>query len=137
MRTLKIFTFLVAAILAFSCSKDGSEISVPDYSVLGLEPVVVNDITYPVKSNASLDVGANGLLVLDGLANQAAQKQVQVSYLVRYKQGSIPTVSVKSRYSDVTVVVKEDKGTTTTYTVLIARKNFEEQVTYVFRFMPQ
>lgn len=137
MRTLKVFTFLVAAILAVSCSKDGSEVSVADYSVLGLEPVTINGQPYQVKGNASLDVGDNGLLISDDSINLATQKKVQVSYLVRCKLGSTPTVSVKSRYSDVTVAIKEDKGTTTTYTVLVTRKNFEEQVTYVFRFMPQ
>ena len=136
MSTLKTFTLLVAAVLAFSCSNDDTEVSVADYSVLGLEPVVVNDVAYPVKSNASLDVGANGVLVLEGLANQTAQKQVQVAYFVRYKQGSTPTVSVKSRYPDVTVTITQDKGNPTTYTVLVARKNYQERVTYLFKLLP-
>jgi hypothetical protein len=129
-----LFVLLITAVSLFSCSKENEQDPVADYKVLGVTSVTINGQEFNVKDGVLLDVAGTSSIAADGMLIQSMH--TEVSYVVLTSGEITPSVDVKSSCADVSVnIMEETFSGRPSYTVLITRKGYQEQLTYVFRFI--
>lgn len=131
---MKLNTFILALLfIVAGCSKDENKVTEPDYSVLGITSVTINNEQLAVTGGSLLDVDQYESIAMDGLENQKAQKHLQLSYVIATDSDADLSIEVESNYSDVSVTYsQEPNGSQTTYMAVVTRDGFDEQITYVF-----
>ena len=125
--------FVFVLLLVFSCEKDTDNPTDPDYSVLGITSVTINDLQISVNGGSLLDVDQIESITVDGLENQMTRKHIQLSYIVLTNTDTDMSIEVESCHSDVSVTYNQEaNGSQITYVVVVTREGYEEQVTYLF-----
>ncbi len=133
MNTLRNILLSTLVLLTFSCNKDEDKDTDPDYSVLGITSVSINDEQISVTGGSLLNVDQHESIVMDGLENQKTHKHLRLSYVVTANTDTDLSIEVDSNYNDVNVSYsQETDDNQTAYIAVVTREGFEEQITYVF-----
>jgi hypothetical protein len=123
-------------LLTFSCSKDEKD-STANYPALGITSVTINGVQIPVKDGTLLDVSKINSIAVDGMENNVAKKQIQMSYIVATESGSPLSIQVESSCATTSIVISEEQiMNSTTYKVTVTREGYKEQIIYIFQSLP-
>lgn len=131
-----VILFLIA-VFYNSCSNDDKTETIADYSVLGLKSLVINGQEVSVKNGGLLETTEFPFIVIDGTSYNKATKQAQLFYSVLISPKTTPSVTLSSSYTDASVTIdKEEAMSVSTYTVKIRREGYQEELSYVIKFVP-
>ena len=135
MKTIKILLIAIIALSVFSCNKDDDENTKPDFSVLGVSSVTVNNVTYKVNDDLLWITDGATPFYISATEMQTASKYYTVEYVVS-SSDETKDVSATSIYSDASINVSSDTTTTgIVYKVIqFTRSNYDEQLTYKIFF---
>lgn len=135
MKNLNLLCLLPILLILFSCSNEDENEPKADYSaVLGVKSVTINGNKINTNSNSPyLDISNTKSVYFNNLTNKVTKKLVEISYAVITEPGTTLSIQVESCYSDVSVVISEVQNSDyTSYVVVVSRKGYQEQITYVF-----
>lgn len=128
---------LFSLVFLFSCVSEEEDEQAPDFTVLGITSVTINDKQFKVQEDgALLDREGDKLIIIRGTSYTKSLKQSQVDYSVALESYRESTVSVESKYSDTNISVNRAVGdkNIVTYTVDVKRSGYKEHLIYTFLF---
>jgi hypothetical protein len=131
---MKLNTFILALLITVAgCSKDENKVTEPDYAVLGITLVTINDEQISVTGGSLLNVDQNESIAMDGLEDQKTHKHLQLSYVVTTNSDTDLSIEVESSFNNVSITYnQETNGNQTTYIAVVTREGYDEQITYIF-----
>ncbi len=136
MKNLNLLFLLPFLLIIFSCSNEDENEPKADYSaVLGVKSVTINGNRYNTKTDKpSLDLGNAKSITNDGFMDLGTtKKRIEITYFLLTEPGTTLTIQVESCHSDVSVAINEVQYSDyTSYVVVVSRKGYQEQITYVF-----
>ncbi len=132
---------LFSLVFLFSCVSEEEDEQAPDFTVLGITSVTINDKQFKVQEDgALLDREGDKLIIIRGTSYTKSLKKSQVDYSVALESYWESTVSVESKYSDTNISVNRTVGdkNIVTYTVDVKRSGYKEHLisTFLFWVMP-
>jgi hypothetical protein len=135
MKTIEILILFFVLASLFSCSKGDDENSDLDFKVLGITSVTINEKQFSVSNGALLDINNSDNITIIDMQTTMSIKQTQIEYVVWTNSQEASSVSVASRYSDVSITVNVKTGDNNTSSVLVTRNGYDEQLIYKFTFI--
>jgi hypothetical protein len=140
MKTLEIsklaLLFICMATL-FSCKDDNNELTAPDYSVLGITNVVINNKQFSIDTLVINVDAVKDSIYCRGFQSTQATKHAILWYGVMTKSCANDTVYITSNYSDASIVsASEIIDNNKQITIVVSRHGYHEIVTYKFLFKP-
>jgi hypothetical protein len=135
MKTIEILILFFVLASLFSCSKEDDENSDLDFKVLGITSVTINEKQFSVSNGALLHINNSDNITIIDMQTTMSIKQTQIEYVVWTNSQEASSVSVASRYSDVSITVNVKTGDNNTSSVLVTRNGYDEQLIYKFTFI--
>lgn len=135
MKAVKLILLLFVSMSIFSCDNDDEKSTDPDFSVLGISSVSINDVAYPVDENLLLVIEEGNLFYTSATQFHASTKHATIEYVV-ITLDDLKEVGATSLKPGVSIDIR----TETTmegfdYKVIdITRKGYDERVTYKIFF---
>ncbi|MGE0079544.1 MAG: hypothetical protein AB7S48_16910 [Bacteroidales bacterium] len=132
-KRLFILTLLVTTLV--SCKEEDNNTNY-DFSVLGLEQLIINDQIVTLDSNGF----PSGVFDIEdiGITGKGLCNSMQIYDLFVLKNNTDNSISIKSKFDDtVAEITKEETDDHITYIVTVTRNGFEEKVIYNISFPKQ
>ncbi len=134
----KFVLLFICAISIFSCKDDDDvEFTDPNYNVLGISEIRINDALYNINdSTLLLDISSSDNITLSGCGYTKSTLHETLSYSIITTFKSIST-EIISCYPDVSIVTSsgKDDDRHSHITIIVSREGYDEQVTYTFNFI--
>lgn len=126
---------LFAIMFTVGCREEDDKDQEPDFSVLGLEEVLIGEeVVYFEANGIKLNAAGNEDVFLDGTNSMG--NELLFEYKCFVYSNEIPIVEVKSKYADTSIVIKKEFiSGNKAYAITVSRPNHKEQVTYQIVFM--
>lgn len=136
--SLLILFFLV---VLFACNDDDVELKDPDFSVLGITSVSINDSVYQVDESMKLQ-NTGSTIGVSAAGLEQAQMSGMLTYAIITQSQDTQSVVVTSCYSDVSIVettepsgIEPSPENVTVLKFEITRPGYDEDFTYRFGFV--
>lgn len=136
MKTIKTLSFVLLLISFLSCGNEKEEIpAAPDYSQLGIEQITIGSKTFYTKSGSLLlDTGNGNQIVLTRTSSGTLTPEL--IYTCVAQAGEVPSVSVKSKYNETSIVIAESLANgIKTFTVTVKKDQCQIEAKYIFYFI--
>lgn len=128
----KILCLFVLLLTLNGCNDDEPK-NEPDFSVLGIKNIAINDLVIGLDASGLPKKNNNNTFVIVGMT--VAHSSISYELVVVDEGADDKHIAVESAYDDALSVVEKNSVNPLKYTVTISRPGFKESIVYEISFL--